>query len=169
MEKNKIPSRPVNPPNLCEDCGGYRVPHMQGIHECECLLPHGIAWKYLDNISSQSPLKEHETKQRLALAKDIEAIVAQTIKYSTSITQEPTKEEIEKEVLERYPSVCLDWDAGGAFDKRQGFRDCWKWMRDKTKGNAEEGQLRCSQCKTSVGDKNALDCYGKCHKCTQAF
>ena len=83
-ENKKIPTRPVNPPNLCEDCGGYRVRHMQGKDKCECLLPHGIAWKYLDNISSQSPLKEQETKQRLALAKDIESIVAQTLKYSTS-------------------------------------------------------------------------------------
>jgi len=88
MEKkeNKIPSRPHNPPNLCDDCGGYRVHYMQGKDKCECLLPHGIAWKYLDNISSSSPLKEHETKQRLALAEDIMAIITQTKKYASKPT-----------------------------------------------------------------------------------
>jgi len=49
----------------------------------------------------------------------------------TPPTRTVTDAEIEREVLQRYPSVCLDWDVGGAFEKRQGFRDCIEWMRDK--------------------------------------
>ena len=52
--------------------------------------------------------------------------------------QRVTDEVIEKEVLKRYPSTCLDWDDGDAFAKRKGFKDCYKWLSQLPEGEGKK-------------------------------
>lgn len=74
---------------------------------------------------------------------------------SSTPTRQISDEEIEKLAKEKYKSLCLDFDLGGAFDKREGFIVGFKeGMRDQPlPTKREEDTSKCIVCETETDNE----------------
>ena len=77
---------------------------------------------------------------------------------------------MEEEIINKAKKMLTNADTGANDCKHynNGFMDGVEYAIKALRQPPVSGMLKCASCENTA-KKDGLDCYGKCHICTQAF